>query len=87
MKSAGAPHPAEVSCRAESASERERSPFGPTGGSVYACSLTVHGNLVPYDVQLLRNGCFVAERRRPGKAIYGCGAGIPARTRAGAGRT
>jgi hypothetical protein len=25
-------------------------------------------------VQVLANGCYVAERIRPGQAIYGCGA-------------
>jgi hypothetical protein len=24
-------------------------------------------------VQILRNGCYVAERARPGQAVYGCG--------------
>jgi hypothetical protein len=26
------------------------------------------------DVQVLGNGCYVAERHRPGRAVYGCGA-------------
>jgi hypothetical protein len=27
-----------------------------------------------FAVQVLANGCYVAERTRPGQAIYGCGA-------------
>jgi hypothetical protein len=64
-----------VTCRLETASQRGKSPFGTTGVPVYACSLTAGGVATAYDVQLLASGCFVAERVKPGKAIYGCGAG------------
>jgi hypothetical protein len=77
LRSGSPPHATAVVCLAESASERARSPFGTGGAPVYACTLTVSGAHVAYDVQLLHSGCFVAERRRPGKAIYGCGAGRP----------
>jgi hypothetical protein len=73
--SAGKPSPTAVTCRLETAAERGQSPFGPTGAPVFACSITASGTHSAYDVQLLPNGCFVAERRKPGKAIYGCGAG------------
>ena len=63
-----------VLCLAESAAERAKSPFGATGPPVFACSITAGGSRTAYDVQLLPTGCFVAERRKPGKAIYGCGA-------------
>ena len=60
-------------CALETAAQRARSPFGPVGGTVYACTLAHGGPPVAYDVQVLSNGCFVAERRKPGAAIYGCG--------------
>jgi hypothetical protein len=69
------PHPSAVSCRLESAAERGQSPFGKTGPPVFACSVTAAGAPSVYDVQVLPSGCYVAERRKPGKAIYGCGAG------------
>jgi len=42
---------------------------------VFSCLITLGGQRALYYVQVLGNGCFVAERRRPGQAIYGCGAG------------
>jgi hypothetical protein len=75
MTSAGKPSPTAVSCRLETAAQRGQSPFGPTGPPVFSCSITAGGAPSVYDVQLLPSGCFVAERRKPGKAIYGCGAG------------
>jgi hypothetical protein len=42
---------------------------------VYSCTLTAGGVASAYDVQVLASGCFVAERVKPGKAIYACGAG------------
>jgi hypothetical protein len=59
-------------CVTESGAERAKSPFGSTGPPVFACTITAGGSRTAYDVQLLPNGCFVAERRAPGKAIYGC---------------
>ena len=32
----------------------------------------MNGERAPYAVQLLPNGCYVAERKRPGQAVYGC---------------
>jgi hypothetical protein len=64
-----------ATCRLETASEQGKSPFGSTGAPIYSCSVTAGGVASAYDVQLLASGCFVAERRKPGKAIYGCGAG------------
>jgi hypothetical protein len=74
-KSPSKPSVSAVTCHAESVSQRAQSPFGKTGPPVFACSITAGGAPVAYDVQLLPSGCFVAERRAPGKAIYGCGAG------------
>jgi hypothetical protein len=34
----------------------------------------VTGEHASYVVQVLRSGCFVAERVRAGRAVYGCGA-------------
>jgi hypothetical protein len=41
---------------------------------VFTCLLTLTGERARYAVQVLANGCYVAERRRPGRAVYGCGA-------------
>jgi hypothetical protein len=39
--------------------------------------MAVNGKRARYDVQVLGNGCYVAERERPGQAIYGCGTRQP----------
>jgi hypothetical protein len=64
-----------ATCHLETASQLRKSPFGSSGAPVYSCSLTAGGVPTAYDVQVLASGCFVAERIKPGKAIYGCGAG------------
>jgi len=69
------PSVSAASCRVETAVQRSGSPFGSSGPPVYACTLARGGHEASYDVQLLATGCFVAERRAPGSAIYGCGAG------------
>lgn len=67
-------------CRAQTVTEHARQPFG-RSTHVVSCDVTiafrqrrVRGR---YDVKVLRNGCFVAERqqRRPrlGQVIDGCG--------------
>jgi hypothetical protein len=54
------------------------------GGDVFSCAMTVTAGGMGgarasgrYDVQVLANGCFVAERRTRtpplGQAVYGCG--------------
>lgn len=40
---------------------------------VFVCLVAVEGKREAFDVQVLNNGCYVAERVRPGEAIYGCG--------------
>lgn len=40
---------------------------------VFVCLIALERQRDAYDVQVLGNGCYVAERIRPGKAIYGCG--------------
>jgi hypothetical protein len=70
----GPPAPSAAVCRGASAPERQAAPFGATQRPVLSCLLTVGGESARYDVQVLANGCFVAERHRPGRAVYGCGA-------------
>jgi hypothetical protein len=70
----GPPAPTAAACRASSAAERASAPFGRTRRPLFTCELTVTGERASYVVQVLRNGCFIAERRRRGRAVYGCGA-------------
>ena len=74
-RSRATPPVSRASCRLETAAQRSGSPFGSGGPPVYACTLARGATSSAYDVQLLPTGCFVAERRSPGVAIYGCGAG------------
>ncbi len=73
--------PVTAHCRAPTAAERAHDPFGNTR-RLLSCDVRYEasdGTAVSgrYDVQVLANGCFVAERekRRPrlGQVIYGCG--------------
>jgi hypothetical protein len=68
------PRPTTVTCRASSSAERSTAPFGHTLLPLFTCELTLTGDRASYVVQVLHNGCFVAERRHPGRAVYGCGA-------------
>jgi hypothetical protein len=68
------PRPTTVSCQASSSAERRVAPFGRTRLPLFTCELTLTGERASYVVQVLHGGCFVAERRRPGRAVYGCGA-------------
>jgi hypothetical protein len=70
----GPPAPTTADCRASSSAERRTARFGRTRRPLFTCELTVTGERASYVVQVLRNGCFVAERRRRGRAVYGCGA-------------
>jgi hypothetical protein len=70
----GPPRPTTANCRASSSAERTSEPFGRTRLPLFKCDLTVTGERASYVVQVLENGCFVAERRRLGRAVYGCGA-------------
>ncbi len=67
------PRPTAASCRAPTAAEQSKSPVGGTGSTLFSCSITVVPARVQFYVEVLPNGCFVAERQRPGRAIYGCG--------------
>lgn len=70
----GPPRPTTATCRAATPAERRAAPFGRTRRPVYSCLITLTGERARYDVQVLRNGCYVAERHRRGRAVYGCGA-------------
>jgi hypothetical protein len=72
---AGPPRPTSATCLPATAADRRASPFGAGRSPVFSCDITVVGTKARYYVQVLKNGCFVAERRRVGRAIYGCGAG------------
>jgi hypothetical protein len=67
------PRPTAVSCRAPTAAEQTKSPVGGTGSTLFSCSVTMEPAPAQFYVEVLPNGCFVAERQRPGRAIYGCG--------------
>lgn len=70
--SGGQPRPTFASCRSATGTERRLAPFGPTRTPEFSCLIAVNGERAPYAVQLLPNGCYVAERKRPGQAVYGC---------------
>jgi hypothetical protein len=46
---------------------------GGTGSTLFSCNITLKPAPAQFYVSVLPNGCFVAERQRPGRAIYGCG--------------
>jgi len=62
----------EADCRRSAPAERERTPFGDTQRPLFSCAITLGDERARYDVQVLRNACFVAERRRPDRAIFAC---------------
>ena len=55
------------------AAERAAAPFGQTSLPLFTCELTVSGKRARYAVQVLQNGCFVAERLGGGQSVQGCG--------------
>jgi hypothetical protein len=69
----GPPRPTTASCRPSTSAERVSAPFGPTHLPLLTCALTWMGERASFVVQVLPDGCFVAERRRRGRAVYGCG--------------
>jgi hypothetical protein len=66
------PRPTYALCHSAGAAEIRASPVGPP--PLFLCTITLNGQRARYDVQVLRNGCYVAERRPPGQAqsIVGC---------------
>jgi hypothetical protein len=67
------PQPTQVDCRVATVKERSTSPFGKTQLPLFTCKLTLGNKRASYVVQVLHNGCFVAERHVKGQAVYGCG--------------
>jgi hypothetical protein len=65
--------PAVATCRAASAADRRRARSFAHTRHLFVCVISLR-NQAPatFDVQLLANHCFVAERRRRGQADYGC---------------
>ena len=74
LADSGVPRPALARCRPATAAQRTAAPFGQTTLPVFVCLVAVEGHRDSFAVHVLTNGCYVAERTRPGKAIYGCGA-------------
>lgn len=73
LRQTNPPRLTAVSCRSPTASERASSPIGGTASALFSCRITVEGESARFDVQVLPNGCFVAERQPAGQAVYGCG--------------
>jgi hypothetical protein len=70
----GKPHtdiPAAADCRAPGAAERAAQPFG-RSRRVFSCAISDSAGTARYAVQFLADGCYVAERSRPSRGIYGC---------------
>jgi len=66
------PRPTKADCRRATPAERRHTPFGDTQRPLFSCVITTSDERARYTVQVLRNGCFVAERDRPGRAVYAC---------------
>jgi hypothetical protein len=60
-----------ASCRAPA--RGARTPFGNTRRPVMRCLVGTDQGRAWYEVEVLRNGCFLAERDEGGGAIRGCG--------------
>lgn len=55
--------------------DRARRTFGRTRAQLFVCTIRLMRARAPaeaFDVQVLHNGCFIAERIRGGQADYGC---------------
>jgi hypothetical protein len=65
--------PALATCRAATRADRHAARSFKHTPRLFVCRLALRGQQPAlFDVQVLDNGCFVAERRRPGQADYGC---------------
>jgi hypothetical protein len=72
MSSRTKPRISAASCSTASAREAAHGPFGRTKDPVFGCTITRDGAVGRYVVQLLPNGCVVAESVSGHHAIYGC---------------
>lgn len=64
-----------ATCRTSDPNERDRArkTFGKTRRPLFVCDIALRQRRAEaFDVQVLPNGCFVAERVRGGQADYGC---------------
>ncbi|MEA2219594.1 MAG: hypothetical protein QOJ35_2220 [Solirubrobacteraceae bacterium] len=62
-----------AACAVATAEDRARRTFGRTRARLFVCAIGLARHRAEaFDVQVLRNGCFVAERIRRGQADYGC---------------
>jgi hypothetical protein len=65
--------PASAACHRATAADRRAAHSFATTKRLFVCRITLPGQSPAiFDVQVLGNGCFVAERRRRGQADYGC---------------
>ena len=65
--------PASATCHRATAQDRRTARTFATTKRLFVCRIALaHQDPATFDVQLLGNRCFVAERRRPGQADYGC---------------
>jgi hypothetical protein len=65
--------PATASCNSATTADRRRARSFPHARRLFICKITLRGQRASiFDVEVLANGCFVAERRRHGQAVYGC---------------
>ncbi|MEY2513254.1 MAG: hypothetical protein QOJ89_612 [bacterium] len=65
--------PAEASCHRATAADRRAARTFANTRRLFVCRITLPSQRpAMFDVQVLGNGCFVAERRRRGQADYGC---------------
>jgi hypothetical protein len=62
-----------VSCRPPTGADAARAPFGHTQLPVLSCLVGSHDRHAWYDVEVLRDGCFLAERAVGGGDLRGCG--------------
>lgn len=66
-----------AACRTATAEDRARRTFGDTRAQLFVCTIRLlraraRARAEAFDVQVLHNGCFIAERIRRGQADYGC---------------
>jgi hypothetical protein len=66
------PRPTYALCHSATAAQIRASPVGPP--PLFLCTITLNGQPAQYDVQVLHNGCYIAERRPPGpgQSVVGC---------------
>jgi hypothetical protein len=64
-----------AACAPATVQDRARHTFGRTRAPLFVCTIRLvraPARAEAFDVQVLHNGCFIAERIRRGQADYGC---------------